>query len=152
MNTTSTAWVPGTSDDAPAVLALMRDFYAEEKLPYVENLASRVVAELLSSPSLGVIFICRSGTEAQGYVAATLCYSLEFGGHYALLDELYLGPGARGRGESKRAITCVESWARDRGVATVRLEVNHDNEKALSIYLKSGFTNDHRHMLSKRLG
>lgn len=133
------------------MLALMRDFYVEEKLPYVESRASRAVTELLSSPSLGVIFICRNGSNALGYVAGTVCFSLEFGGRYALLDELYLGPAARGRGESKRALACIEAWARDQGVTATRLEVNHDNEKALSIYLKSGYTDDKRHMLSKRV-
>ncbi len=147
----SPAWILATPADAPVVGALLREFYAEEKLPYTEAVAVRVVAELLGSPATGAIFLCRAAGESLGYVVATFACSLEFGGRYVLLDELYLRPAARGRGEGKRAIACVEAWAIGQGVSTLRLEVNHHNAKALSVYLKSGFTDDQRHLLSKRL-
>ncbi|MFN5515137.1 MAG: GNAT family N-acetyltransferase [Cyanobacteriota bacterium] len=142
-------WTPAVLVDRSAALALMREFYREEKLPYSETLADRAVSELLATPALGVLFLGRQGSEVLGYSVATLGYSLEFGGRYVLLDELYVQPAVRGRGEGKRALACVETWAKAQGVSALRLEVNFDNQTALSLYLKSGFSPDQRQILTR---
>jgi len=142
-------WTPAVLGEQPAALALMREFYREENLSYCEARANRVVSELLATPAFGVLLLGRQGSEVLGYTAATLGYSLEFGGRYVLLDELYLQPVARGRGEGKRALAAIEAWAKSQGVGSLRLEVNFENQTALSLYLKSGFSPDRRQILTR---
>lgn len=147
----SAAWLVASPADIDVVLTLMQEFYAEEDLHYDGATASTATSNLLADPSLGAIFLLRDSVEkSYGYFVVTLGYSLEFGGRYALLDELFLRPSVRGQGAGKRALTTAESWAVSARATALRMEVNHHNEKARSIYLKSGFHDDQRHLLSKR--
>ncbi len=146
------AWVLASQEDITVVLALMQGFYAEENLHYNGAAASIAVSNLLADPGIGAVFLLRDSVgEPRGYFVVTLGYSLEFGGRYALLDELFLQPSARGQGAGKSALNVAESWAVSCKATTLRLEVNHHNKKARSIYLKSGFQDDQRDLLSKRI-
>jgi GNAT superfamily N-acetyltransferase len=151
MTLTTGEWITATRDDISIILELMREFYAEEGLIYRDDLVSRALAELLSDESLGTVFLMREGSATHGYCVGSFGFSLEFGGRYVLLDELYLCPSARGRGEGKRALAVLEAWAGKRNATATRLEVNHHNQKALGIYLKQGYINDDRRILTKSL-
>jgi GNAT superfamily N-acetyltransferase len=150
-NPSSSVWTPATAGDVPRVVELMRAFYAEEKLIYHEERALRAVSELFIEPAPGQLFLLREGETVHGYVLGTMGFSLEFGGRFVLLDELYLTPAARGRGEGRRALACIEAWARDQGVCTMRLEVNDHNEKARAIYVKAGYVDERRGIFTKWL-
>jgi len=149
MSTEAPIWTPARANHFPSVLALMRRFYSEEKLVFDEDRASRSVSELLSDPSLGTIFLLQDGRGIHGYLVGCSGYSLEFGGRFVLLDELYISPSHRGHGYAKKALAMIEDWAKDRNIGTMRLEVNDHNENALSIYVKSGYINDDRRILTK---
>lgn len=148
---TQAAWTQATTADTDALLALMRAFYVEEKLVFDQARILPAVAQLLGTPSLGIVFLLRSQTDVLGYLVGSFGFSLEFGGRFVLLDELYLHPAVRGRGESGRALALLEYWAGKQGVATTRLEVNQHNEKARAIYLKSGYASQDRDILTKWL-
>ena len=68
-----------------------------------------------------------------------------------LLDELYLEPSARGRGLGGALLAAACDWARDRGAEVVRLEVNRHNPRAKALYLRCGFRDDDRDILSLAL-
>lgn len=138
-------------EDAPAVLELMRGFYADEHLVFDEIATPRAVHELLSTPSAGVLLLLEWQQVPVGYIVLTFGFSAEFHGRYALLDELYLAPSVRGRGWSRRCLQLATDCARERGIATLRLEVSHDNARARSIYLKAGFTDNRRDILTRWL-
>lgn len=144
-------WSIATGDDIGIVLALMRDFYEEEQLVYDKDRSYSAVSDLLADPSIGMVFLLRCGSDTYGYCVGSFGFTLEFGGRFILLDELYISPAARGRGEGKRALSILESWAEKRGAVTARLEVSHHNQKALAIYLKFGYLNDERRILTKWL-
>lgn len=129
----------------------MRDFYVEEHLVFDELTAQRAIRELLADSRLGLILLLESAGTAVGHAALTFGFSLEFHGRYALLDELYLVPSARGRGWGRRALDLVAGAARAQGVAALRLEVNHANTRARSLYLKSGFRDDQRDLFTRWL-
>ena len=82
----------------------------------------------------------------------TFGFSPEFGGRFALLDELYLAPDVRGQSQGKAALAHAEAWASVQGARTTRLEVTRHNTKALSIYLKYGYRDDGRCILTKWAG
>jgi GNAT superfamily N-acetyltransferase len=142
---------PARVEDEPAVVALMRDFYAEEHLVFDELATPRAVHELLACPALGSIHLFTHAGSVVGYFALTCGFSLEFHGRYALLDELYLIPPARGRGGGRHALDVAAETARAAGVAALRLEVGQANLRVRSTYLKSGYQDDRRDLFTRRL-
>jgi GNAT superfamily N-acetyltransferase len=138
-------------DDEAVVLGLMHAFYAEEHLVFNPLTAQRTVRELLTHPEFGSIILLESADDAVGHFALTFGFSLEFHGRYALLDELYLVPTVRGRGWSRHCLKIAADIARAKGMAALRLEVNHANAHARSTYLKSGFKDDRRDLFTQWL-
>ncbi|WP_422506202.1 GNAT family N-acetyltransferase [Stenotrophomonas sp. GZD-301] len=138
-----------TVADADLLIGLMRDFYAEDKLDFDPARVRPALTALLEEPRNGEVLLWLSETgEVVGYAALAMGFSLEQGGHFALLDELYLQHAARGRGRGKQALAILEQRANARGVARMRLEVNHHNELARRLYLATGYVDDTRDLLT----
>ena len=153
----SLSWHEAAPSDAATVLACMRAFYAEESLAFDAAAQGAAVDELLRKPELGVVFLMRRGgvdagdTEPCGHLVLTWACSLEFGGRFVLLDELWLAPTARGRGEGKRAVEFAAEWAREHGAKALRLEVAHENARARAVYVKAGLAAHARDFMTRRL-
>lgn len=149
-------WQIATLADAPAVLGLMQAFYAEEGLAFEGPTQGRALDALLVDPALGEVFLLRPakpgpGAEAVGHLVLTRGHSLEFGGRFLLLDELYLAPEIRGRGEGRRAIAFAAERARHGGAGALRLEVAHENTHARATYARAGFRAETRDLMTLRL-
>lgn len=145
-------WQHAIPDDVEELLPLLEAFHAEELLDHDAVSVRRAVVDLLADPDLGGVWLLRVEGVLAGYLIATLGFSVEFGGRYVLLDELFILPEFRGGGKWRQGFREVESWARQRGIRTFRLEVNHHNEKAAGLYLADGFSDDERSIFTKRLG
>ena len=107
---------------------------------------------LASAGADGTVRLWDGETGAAGYLALTRGFSLEQAGHYALLDELYIAPEARGRGLGAQALALAAAQARDWGVDVLRLEVHHHNPRAKALYLRAGFVDTHRDTLVLAVG
>ena len=111
------AWQAATLADAPALLDLMEAFYAEEGIPFDGPTQGRALDVLLADPTLGAAFLLLPAgsrmplAAPRGHLVLTRGHSLEFGGAFYLLDELYLEPGVRGQGEGARALAFAGDWA-----------------------------------------
>lgn len=140
-----------TPADEPALLVLMREFYAEEHLAFDELIARPAVSDLLADPRLGQLMLLEVASHPIGYLALTFGFSLELHGRYALLDELYLAPSVRGRGWGRYCLELATSVARDHGTKALRLEVNHTNVHARGLYLRNGFRDDQRDLFTRWL-
>lgn len=149
------SWEPATLAETERVLEQMRAFYAEEKLVFDPIEQSSAVRELLTNPALGTILVRREAGRANaawsGHLVITWACSLEFGGRFVLLDELWIAPEARGRGEGKRALEVAATWARSHGAKALRLEVSHENARARRVYEAAGFTAQTRDLMTLRL-
>ena len=138
-----------TVADTELLLGLMRAFYAEDKLDFDAARVAPGLTALLEDPRNGEVLLWLSEDgSVVGYAALAMGFSLEQGGHFALLDELYLGHAARGRGRGKQALAILEQRANARGVQRMRLEVNHHNELARRLYLATGYVDDTRSLLT----
>ncbi len=149
-------WLPAALADGPAALELMRAFYAEEEIPFDGPAQGRALDMLLSDPSLGSVFLLRpagadAGSPPLGHLVLTRGHSLEFGGRFLLLDELYLAPALRGRGEGRRALAFAAGHARAVGAGALRLEVSRANARALAAYRRAGFVAETRDLMTLRL-
>src|SRR5215470_13986000 len=117
---------------------MMRDFYAQQNMRFEGGPAAKAIKQLLADPSLGQICLIYSGADLAGYFALTFCFSLEFHGRFALLDELYLREQFRHRGLGKAVMAFLENSCRHAGVKALRLEVGDDNQTAQALYTASG--------------
>jgi ribosomal protein S18 acetylase RimI-like enzyme len=144
-------WIEAAPDDEDAVFALMREFYTEERIVLRDG-ARASLREMLRNPQLGRVLLLKNPGEPEaapcGYIALAFWHTLEFGGRVVVLDEFYLAPACRGRGLGREGVGFVREWAKKNGAAAVRLEVNHHNKRAKELYLKAGFGDDRRDIMT----
>lgn len=152
-STSALSWRPASLADAPAVLGLMEDFYAEEGIAFDGRTQGRALDVLLARPELGAVHLLRAAgaDDALGHLVLTSGHSLEFGGAFLLLDELYLRPEIRGRGEGRRALAFAAGQARAAGAHALRLEVSRANARARAAYARAGFATETRDLMTLRL-
>lgn len=140
--------VPADLDD---LLALQRDYYAEDGYRFDPPVAREAFARLLAEPALGQAWLAEGGGRVVAYVVLTLGWSLEFGGRDAFVDELYVTPAARGGGLGRAGLAAAEAGARALGVRTLHLEVEDGKAAALAMYRRNGFAEHGRALLKKSL-
>ena len=143
------AFAAATLDDEDALAELMREFYLHEGLDYERSRAREAFRALVADPALGRVWLFRIGGEVVGYAAVTVCYSLEFAGRYALVDELYVRERWRGGGIGARALEMAVEACGELGVAAVRLEVDTWNTRAMELYRRLGFELQKRYLMSR---
>jgi ribosomal protein S18 acetylase RimI-like enzyme len=140
-----------TPSDLEAVLALHRDFFAEDGYAFREEESRGNLARLLAEPGLGRVLVMEEGEKLAGYLVLTFGFSLEFGGRDALIDELYVAPGHRGRGLGTQGIAAAEAACRELGVRTVHLVVERHKVGVPALYRRLGFVAPPRDVMTKRL-
>lgn len=139
-------------DDFPKIIEMVRDFYIEDEIPYQAELVEPGLRALLDNSAYGAVLLLSSDEVADaGYITLGWCFSVEQGGRFVLLDELYLTPAARGRGWGRQALGLARDWASEQGAAVIRLEVNHHNTRAKALYLSAGYRDDERDILTLSL-
>ena len=138
-----------TAEDVELLLELMREFYSVEHLELDESSAGRALHELVEHAEQGTAVLIEDGRVPLGYLVLTYGFSLEFGGRFGLLDELYVRPSFQGKGIGTAAMSFVEDLCRRSGIAAVRLEVHRTNEIARRLYRKGGYMDQKRDLLTK---
>jgi GNAT superfamily N-acetyltransferase len=103
------------AQDEAAFLELTRAFYSHERFDFDPAASGRMVRHLLAHPEVGAVWLARQGGRAVGYLVLTRCYSLEFGGPFVLLDEIFVLPEARGAGLGRRLIDVAAQYCRGHG-------------------------------------
>ena len=143
---------PVRHGELPELLDMLRRFYVEDRIPLDEPRVRRGLEQLLADAALGAVLFAEAKGERVGYLVLGWCFSIEQGGRFVLLDELYLVPAVRGQGLGRQALALAAQWARQQGAAVMRLEVNHHNARAKALYLSCGYADDQRDLLSLDLG
>ena len=138
-----------TLADEPVLRELIAEFYAHEGLVFDAERTLGAFRTLAADPNLGRVWIFRAGGDVVGYLALTVCFSLEFAGRYALVDELYVREAHRGRGIASRALEAAAGACRELDVSALRLEVDVRNTRAMELYRRLGFTLQERHLMSR---
>jgi GNAT superfamily N-acetyltransferase len=142
-------FVDVTPESLDAALDLMRLLYTEPGGEHDRARARRAMEWLFAHPEAGGAWFMEVAGEIAGYLVITACFSLEFGGPFGLLDELYLTGPWRGKGLGARAIDFAEQWCRARGMDALRLEVSQENARALRLYRRAGFVSHGRDLMTK---
>lgn len=138
-------------DDLDRLLPAMQAFYVLEHIRWDEVRQRAAVASLIDSRRNGRLLVLEQDGELAGYAVVGFCFSLEFDGRYALLDELYVLPAFQGLGLGKQLMQQAEQLALAEGCRALRLEVNDDNPHARGIYERAGYTAQPRRLMSRWL-
>ena len=127
-----------TPQDRQPVLAMMRTFYAS---PAVWTNGSEEIFQadvdhcLSDCPYLeGYIFEDRG--QILGYAMVAKSFSTEFGKPCMWIEDIYLQEPYRNRGIGSQFLLWIRQAYPD---ALLRLEVEHDNHRAIHVYQKCGF-------------
>jgi GNAT superfamily N-acetyltransferase len=139
------------ADDIPQLVTLMAEFYAEAGYPLPAAAATRTFADLLADARLGRIWLLEVGGAAAGYVVLTVGFSMEYGGLRGFVDDLYVRAGHRGQGLATAGLAAVRRAAEALGVRALLVEAGPDNSTALRVYMRSGFTDTGRLLLTQPL-
>ena len=137
--------------DLARTIGLMREFYESTQMRFDEEVARAAMRKTLLDPGLGSVYLVLVEKEVVGYFVLTFCFSLEFHGRFALLDELYVREPFRHRGLGKAVMAFAENSCRQAGVKALRLEVANDNHTAQALYTASGLQKDSRFLFTKWL-
>ena len=134
--------------DLDSVVAMMPTYYFEDHLEYDEFRARRTMTELIGDAALGGVYLIERSGAITGYLALCACFSLEFGGREAFVDELYVAAEHRGHGVGSEALRLAIAECRRLGLHALRLEVTPTNPRAQKLYERLGFRNLGRSLLA----
>lgn len=128
-----------TINDKAEIISMMEVFYAS---PAVYTNGSRKIfsndidACISENPYLEG-FVIENEEEIQGYIMVAKSFSTEFGKPCIWLEDLYIKEKHRGFGLGKRLLEFVANNYTD---CIFRLEVEAENERAIALYKKCGFS------------
>mgnify|MGYP001420728970 CR=1 FL=1 len=135
-------------EDEPDFLALTQAFYRHEAFDFDSAASGRMVQHILANPHVGAVYLARQAGRAVGYMVLTHCYSLEFGGAFVLLDEIFVLPEAQRTGLGKQLLDTASDYCRENSMGTLRLEVQKKNTRAIDVYRTCGFRTEDRYLMS----
>jgi len=130
---------PAKTDDLPALLDLMADFYAESGYVLERAHAEEAFSALLADQRLGRVWLIDQGSAVVGHVVVTFVFAMEYGGVTAVVDDFYVRPASRGAGVGTAALAEVRRACAEFGVRAMRVEVGRDNAIAQAVYRHVGF-------------
>lgn len=85
----------------------------------------------------GAIFLTFSGADAVGFLQAEVCPLLRY--RHCLTIAIGVLQTHAGAGIGRRLFEAAEAWARARRIHRLELTVATHNERAIALYMKSGF-------------
>jgi ribosomal protein S18 acetylase RimI-like enzyme len=137
--------------DLEALLPLVAEFHAHERIVLPAEERRAALARLLGEPALGAVLAAEADGRLAGYAILCLGYSVEFGGRDAFVDEAFVLPAHRGAGLGQALLAEAERHARGLGVRALHLEADHANPRAAGLYRRLGFKDHARHLMTRRL-
>lgn len=146
----SAALTLAAPDHLERLLPLVAAFHSEEGITMSEEARHAGLAPLLDGIPHGCAYLIGPPRAPIGYIVITFGWSIEFGGLDAIIDELYIRPGVRGRGIATEALLSLPNALAAGGLKAIHLEVDHDNKPAIALYRRAGFEPRERYMFMSR--
>ncbi len=139
------------ASDIEALMPLVREFYAHERLLLNEARYLELAQMLVAKPDLGRLVVVEESGGLIGYAVIGFGFSLEFAGRDALLDEFYLREAYRGRGFGTKVVEAIEEICRAQGISAFHLEADYVTARVHEYYTRLGFRDHERHLMTKWL-
>ncbi len=125
--------------DAGRLVAAVRRFHGESghEVGPAQAAAIRI---LCADASLGRAWLLAGGRGRDvGYALAYWRHSIDHGGRVAVLDDLWVEPGLRGRGLGARLLRAALADMPEAGARAVIVEADPADAPAMSFYARLGF-------------
>lgn len=145
------AFKPFEAADAPAVIALMEQFYAIDGYPIDAAVSKGLFFEFIENETLGRGWVIVADGKPVGYVILTFVFSFEYAGRIAFLDELFVSETMRGQGIAKQALDFISTEAKALSVKIIYLEIEPHNTAAKKLYLAKNFKEHKRGLMQLKL-
>ena len=127
-------------EELPQLVALLGILFSQEsEFAPDDAKQARALEKILSDETVGRIYVARE--EGKVVAMATLLYTISTaeGGMAALLEDVIVQPGRRGRGVGSALLRHLLAEARKQGARRVTLLTDAHNERAQRLYSKLGF-------------
>ncbi len=125
-------------EDKELFLCFLHKFYHSEAVlhPTDRTLHLNIFNEIMRSEDYLVCYVFTLDGEAVGYGLLSKSYCPEVGGSIVWIEQLYINESSRGKGIATAFLDFIEKeFDPDR----IRLEVEEENENAISLYKRNGY-------------
>lgn len=139
---------PLAPDDLDALLPLVAALHSSDGDPFDPQRTTAALRLLLERPDWGLAHVAAAGSSIVGYIVVTLGLSVEAGGRFLLIDELYVTPAWRGHGLARALLSSILPYAHMHACRAVELEVGWENDHARAWYERLGFERHRRFFCS----
>lgn len=146
----SAALTLGKPEHLDKIVSLCAAFHDEAEITQTDEARRDAIAPLLDGSPYGAVYMIGPARAPIGYIAVCFGWSIEFGGLDAIVDELYVRPGVRGRGIATEALIALPKALSAAGLRAVHLEVDRENTAAVKLYQRAGFQPREKYMFMSR--
>ncbi len=146
----SAALTLGKPEHLERLVSLVEAFHVEAGIASTEDCRRAGVVPLLDGIPHGCAYLIGPPRAPIGYIVICFGWSVEFAGLDAIVDELYIRPGVRGRGIATEALTALPRALGSFGLRAIHLEVDKDNAAAIKLYHRAGFQARDKYMFMTR--
>lgn len=127
--------------DLEAMADLLAELFAQEQdFQPDRDKQRRGLQMILDNPAMGRLFAMRVGGKVAGMANVLITVSTAEGAPVALLEDVIVSAGSRGRGLGRRLLEHVIDWASSAGMARITLLTDADNFRAQATYGRLGFS------------
>ena len=137
-------------DHLDKLTQLCAAFHEGEGIVQTNEARRAALSPLLDGSPYGAAYLIGPPRAPIGYIVVCFGWSVEFGGLDAIVDELYIRPGVRGRGIASEALTALPRALAEGGLRAVHLEVDRENTAAVKLYRRAGFEPREKYMFMSR--
>ena len=130
--------VAAGSREAERVTEAVRRFHAESGHA-IGGAQTAAILALCSDAALGRAWLLTDGRRDVGYALAYWRHSVDHGGRMAVLDDLWIEPGLRGRGLGTHLLGAALAGMVDAGARAVVVEADPADAPAMAFYARLGF-------------
>ena len=134
-------WRPATAADDDAIVRSSLALFTEDPSPEPVDDAQvrRTLVALRAEPLRGRAVVLEIDGVVVGHAFLISFWSNELGGDVCTIDELYVGPSARGDGHASALLGALARGQLYPDAVALQLEVTPNNARALRLYQRLGF-------------
>ena len=129
-----------TENDKELYISMAEEFYNSDAVlhPIPRDHFEKTANEALRSDEYAEIYLLEYEGETAGYGLTARTFSQEAGGQVLWIEELYIRKEFRSKGLGREFFSSLED--KNRGeIVRLRLEVEADNTRAISLYERLGY-------------
>ena len=129
-----------TENDRELYIRMAEEFYSSDAVlhPVPHEYFERTADEALRSDAYAEIYLLEYEGRTAGYGLTARTFSQEAGGQVLWIEELYIREEYRSRGLGREFFSFIEEKNSGK-IARLRLEVEEENTRAISLYKRLGY-------------